>query len=77
MGEGGLTLQIHGYQSFHYQVGQEALHPVEEKGSAAVQYLLPVGLATRGQNSGGYDHTSGLGVCICNCLLQDLLAKIC
>lgn len=47
----GITLQIHGYQSFYFQVGQEGLHPVEEKAFAAVQYLLPVSLAARGENS--------------------------
>ena len=57
----GLTLQIHGYQSFCFQVGQEGLHPVEEKASAAVQYLLPVRLAAQGENT-----TSGLGEYSCN-----------
>jgi len=33
-------------------MGQEVLHPVEEKASAAVQYLLPVSLAAQGENSG-------------------------
>lgn len=47
----GLTSQIHSYQSFYFQVGQEGLHSVEEKASAAVQYLLPVSLAAGGENS--------------------------
>lgn len=56
-------------------MGQEALHPVEEKASAAVQYLLPVSLAARGENVGGWDHTPGLGTCICDPLLQISLSS--
>lgn len=48
-----LTGQVGSSQTLHRQVGQEAVHPVEEEALAAAQELLPLRLAVRGRDPSG------------------------